>query len=27
MSRPICERMGFQYLEPISIFVDELTSA
>jgi hypothetical protein len=24
MSRPICERMGFQYLEPISIFVDEL---
>jgi hypothetical protein len=27
MSRPICERMGFQYLEPISIFVDGLTSA
>lgn len=27
MSRPICERMGFQYLEPIRVFVDELASA
>ena len=24
LSRPICERMGFSYLEPIRVFVDEL---
>jgi len=27
LSRPICERMGFQYLEPIRVFVDDLAPA